>query len=134
MRVNTGSACRPAARPPASTSFRSIPLFFFSSRRPHTRYIGDWSSDVCSSDLAYRLGLLMVDQRLVVAFRPTVDGADFVERLGLVGEIADFAVDGQRPAVSGQGLVIVAQIGRASCREKGGARSLPREWEGKAAE
>src|SRR5437763_15077313 len=24
---------------------------FFSSRRRHTRYIGDWSSDVCSSDL-----------------------------------------------------------------------------------
>src|SRR5437764_1596471 len=29
-------------------------LFFFSSRRRHTRYIGDWSSDVCSSDLASR--------------------------------------------------------------------------------
>src|SRR5437762_4364563 len=27
-------------------------MFFFSSRRRHTRYIGDWSSDVCSSDLA----------------------------------------------------------------------------------
>src|SRR5437762_13680526 len=26
-------------------------FFFFSSRRRHTRYIGDWSSDVCSSDL-----------------------------------------------------------------------------------
>src|SRR5262250_3107945 len=26
-------------------------LFVFSSRRRHTRYIGDWSSDVCSSDL-----------------------------------------------------------------------------------
>src|SRR5437879_13689401 len=26
-------------------------VFFFSSRRRHTRYIGDWSSDVCSSDL-----------------------------------------------------------------------------------
>src|ERR1017187_6239477 len=25
--------------------------FVFSSRRRHTRYIGDWSSDVCSSDL-----------------------------------------------------------------------------------
>src|SRR5437763_1900742 len=25
-------------------------LFFFSSRRRHTSYIGDWSSDVCSSD------------------------------------------------------------------------------------
>src|SRR5437879_12268861 len=28
--------------------------FFFSSRRRHTRYIGDWSSDVCSSDLERR--------------------------------------------------------------------------------
>src|SRR5437762_12261623 len=28
-------------------------LYFFSSRRWHTRYIGDWSSDVCSSDLAF---------------------------------------------------------------------------------
>src|SRR5437762_5753806 len=26
-------------------------FFFFSSRSRHTRYIGDWSSDVCSSDL-----------------------------------------------------------------------------------
>src|SRR6266705_6462443 len=28
-----------------------IILFFFSSRRRHTRSYGDWSSDVCSSDL-----------------------------------------------------------------------------------
>src|SRR3712207_2683611 len=28
--------------------------FFFSSRRRHTRYWRDWSSDVCSSDLARR--------------------------------------------------------------------------------
>src|SRR5258707_15084518 len=34
----------------------SLVLFFFSSRRRHTRYWRDWSSDVCSSDLAlYRL-------------------------------------------------------------------------------
>src|SRR5690348_18448426 len=26
-------------------------FFFFSSRRRHTRWTGDWSSDVCSSDL-----------------------------------------------------------------------------------
>src|SRR5690348_17820704 len=26
-------------------------VFFFSSRRRHTRWTGDWSSDVCSSDL-----------------------------------------------------------------------------------
>src|SRR5688500_19483097 len=28
-----------------------LSLFFFSSRRRHTRLQGDWSSDVCSSDL-----------------------------------------------------------------------------------
>src|SRR5256885_4238928 len=27
-------------------------FFFFSSRRRHTRLQGDWSSDVCSSDIA----------------------------------------------------------------------------------
>src|SRR6266487_262574 len=30
---------------------RYIFFFFFSSRRRHTRWTGDWSSDVCSSDL-----------------------------------------------------------------------------------
>src|SRR5437879_12278159 len=29
----------------------SVTTFLFASRRRHTRYIGDWSSDVCSSDL-----------------------------------------------------------------------------------
>src|SRR5690606_41058068 len=28
-----------------------VMLFFFSSRRRHTRFSRDWSSDVCSSDL-----------------------------------------------------------------------------------
>src|SRR3712207_921122 len=28
-------------------------VFFFSSRRRHTRYWRDWSSDVCSSDLGW---------------------------------------------------------------------------------
>src|SRR5438034_3805064 len=31
-------------------------FFFFSSRRRHTRSLCDWSSDVCSSDLAYLHG------------------------------------------------------------------------------
>src|SRR5437762_9812856 len=34
-------------------------FFFFSSRRRHTRYIGDWSSDVCSSDLCLRVQIEM---------------------------------------------------------------------------
>src|SRR5437879_8105371 len=40
-------------------------VFFFSSRRRHTRYIGDWSSDVCSSDLAHYA--VRVEPRIVDA-------------------------------------------------------------------
>src|SRR5688500_19986295 len=32
----------------------ALSFFFFSSRRRHTRLQGDWSSDVCSSDLEPR--------------------------------------------------------------------------------
>src|SRR5438876_11537914 len=32
--------------------FVCVFVFFFSSRRRHTRWTGDWSSDVCSSDLS----------------------------------------------------------------------------------
>src|SRR2546426_1470860 len=34
-----------------STTPSLLCFFFFSSRRRHTRLQGDWSSDVCSSDL-----------------------------------------------------------------------------------
>src|SRR2546427_7061830 len=34
--------------------------FFFSSRRRHTRFDCDWSSDVCSSDLAWVPGLALL--------------------------------------------------------------------------
>src|SRR5438034_11365356 len=33
------------------SAFSPLPVFFFSSRRRHTRSLCDWSSDVCSSDL-----------------------------------------------------------------------------------
>src|SRR5256885_8589176 len=36
-------------------------FFFFSSRRRHTRLQGDWSSDVCSSDLCGELTVLSED-------------------------------------------------------------------------
>src|SRR5256886_13549056 len=35
-------------------------FFFFSSRRRHTRFDCDWSSDVCSSDLAWQRRLKLV--------------------------------------------------------------------------
>src|SRR2546426_2764317 len=39
-------------------------FFFFSSRRRHTRLQGDWSSDVCSSDLR----VLIVDDEETFRF------------------------------------------------------------------
>src|SRR3989442_8233864 len=36
----------------ARRSWRAVYMFFFSSRRRHTRCGRDWSSDVCSSDLS----------------------------------------------------------------------------------
>src|SRR5207253_5013524 len=42
-----GGALRAAGRGPTKGRW----FFFFSSRRRHTRWPRDWSSDVCSSDL-----------------------------------------------------------------------------------
>src|SRR3712207_8841111 len=44
-------------------------FFFFSSRRRHTRYWRDWSSDVCSSDLAPRLQDWSTPAQFVRPFR-----------------------------------------------------------------
>src|SRR2546430_14561204 len=40
-----------------------ILFFFFSSRRRHTRFDCDWSSDVCSSDLGPGLELVLAEIR-----------------------------------------------------------------------
>src|SRR5690625_5309607 len=73
--------------------------FFFSSRRRHTRWPRDWSSDVCSSDLALnRLEAIWVGMQHVRGMlHPHPDRLQPVQRLGL----------GFR------------EIGRASCRERG---------------
>src|SRR5256885_8403314 len=44
-------------------------FFFFSSRRRHTRLQGDWSSDVCSSDLNFlliQIHLIFTDSASVI--------------------------------------------------------------------
>src|SRR2546427_2925949 len=53
-------------------------FFFFSSRRRHTRFDCDWSSDVCSSDLT--LGFQQHQQRTAstLIFRGLAEGEDFV--------------------------------------------------------
>src|SRR5207302_6663346 len=71
--------------------------FFFSSRRRHTRFSRDWSSDVCSSDLyAACLGEYLSGGRAAEAAL-TTPHADPRERFGAVqfgrilrdGRIAD---------------------------------------------
>src|SRR6266487_1009625 len=42
--------------------------FFFSCRRRHTRWTGDWSSDVCSSDLMVMIRSLPVRSKARMTF------------------------------------------------------------------
>src|SRR3989454_5574929 len=87
----------------------SSDVFFFSSRRRHTRLQGDWSSDVCSSDLE-RSDLDVI-------------GADAVPSRTQLGDALDFqdvAADaGDPPPHRVQGVTEpLDEIGRASCRER----------------
>src|SRR3712207_9246328 len=50
--------------------------FFFSSRRRHTRYWRDWSSDVCSSDLRSRDEVGGWLRGIGVQFFPVVNWAE----------------------------------------------------------
>src|SRR5207247_6411700 len=74
-------------------------VFFFSSRRRHTRSTRDWSSDVCSSDLRRR--------------RPAFDRT---ERRG----VAQAGSAGSQQRAQGELIRVLrmGKIGRASCRER----------------
>src|SRR5256885_16281336 len=66
------SAPKSARRIRRSESRSSCRNFFFSSRRRHTRLQGDWSSDVCSSDLEdeAKLAALEADYPKAEGFEP----------------------------------------------------------------
>src|SRR5207302_5579579 len=89
-------------------------VFFFSSRRRHTRFSRDWSSDVCSSDLVI-IGL---------GAKPLIE--DFIagffllsqESLGIGDYVKIDDIEGYVEAIKFRTLIIRGQIGRASCRER----------------
>src|SRR5882762_11185629 len=60
-------------------------IFFFSSRRRHTRFKCDWSSDVCSSDLFSVDGTLIEAWASMKSFRPK-DGSGEPPAAGRNGE------------------------------------------------
>src|SRR6267154_3329989 len=58
--------------------------FFFSSRRRHTSWTGDWSSDVCSSDLCTRSCPRWVSQEAASVEAPPIsepNNAEVAERI-----------------------------------------------------
>src|SRR3712207_7413867 len=78
-----------------------IYFFFFSSRRRHTRYWRDWSSDVCSSDLTANIDFVIFPERWMVAentFRPPWYHRNLMsEFMGLVYGVYDAKPEGFVP-------------------------------------
>src|SRR5690606_41082700 len=92
--------------------------FFFSSRRRHTRFSRDWSSDVCSSDLVLREMAMVVGIGLIAGLGLAAIGAQTIRALLYQVEPLDPAVLATVCAsILGCALLVSLQIGRASCRE-----------------
>src|SRR5207253_10676784 len=100
-------------------------LFFFSSRRRHTRWPRDWSSDVCSSDLP-SLRPYLQPQRW-----PRKLGIDDGNNLWYYSRMNALKPPKHRPRMQKITVEVDAdvleaarpegasEIGRASCRERG---------------
>src|SRR3712207_8116242 len=89
-------------------------MLFFSSRRRHTRYWRDWSSDVCSSDLP---DAALDEVPGDAAPDAVADGEhERVEPLRAGHRVGERALD-DLPVRRGHGLAH-AEIGRASCGER----------------
>src|SRR5256884_7366807 len=88
-------------------------VFFFSSRRRHTRCSRDWSSDVCSSDLK-KFALVAHDWDGYIAWALAIAYPDVLRRLVII--------NAPHPAVFARLLrsdpMQQKEIGRASCRER----------------
>src|SRR5207253_6252963 len=93
-------------------------FFFFSSRRRHTRWPRDWSSDVCSSDLVVNHDRRAPGRAAVVGNTDrntagsAIQEAEVIDQRGIV-----------EGAIRSEGKNRIAasthKIGRASCRERG---------------
>src|SRR5690606_40553872 len=88
-------------------------IFFFSSRRRHTRFSRDWSSDVCSSDLE-------LEQTGKIP-RGWIAGAYNVEEWRVKGgnwvKLRDVSLSYNLGSIK-QLKDLTIKIGRASCRER----------------
>src|SRR3546814_3384715 len=86
-------------------------FFFFKQKTAYEMRISDWSSDVCSSDLAYRRADPSSDRR--------DDTRESQIDLGGFKRSTRGSNIGDRFSLRGKGIVgILAEIGRASCRAR----------------
>src|SRR5690606_40829349 len=94
---------------------------FFSSRRRHTRFSRDWSSDVCSSDLVPISAAGHSFHPPVVGMESPHPGAK--QQSTVVGTVTasseGLRLAGVSVSVKGTSLGVSTEIGRASCRESG---------------
>src|SRR5690606_40368254 len=85
-------------------------FFFFSSRRRHTRFSRDWSSDVCSSDLA-----LVATGRADVMLDPVLSPWDAAALVPIIEEAGGVFtdLDGRRTHLGGHGVATNAALAQA---------------------
>src|SRR5439155_18949262 len=91
----------------------------FSSRRRHTRWPRDWSSDVCSSDLLTRnVGSILMDlngvEHIAVNALGGIDNVTINDLTGTDATLVTVDLAGTPGGASADGSI--DQIGRASCR------------------
>src|SRR2546422_11176946 len=101
-------------------------MFFFSSRRRHTRCSRDWSSDVCSSDLQVKNMELRQTPQKDRAEEHQIDDRRNERKQKLENENVRECDPTQGPVAR------TKQIGRASCRESvdlGGRRIIKKKKE-----
>src|SRR5207249_9054988 len=106
---------------------------FFSSRRRHTSSKRDWSSDVCSSDLLWRMRreLPRITFGNYVRAGETADIKTLAGRMASLLDPAMSWKDVEEVRRIWKGPMILKEIGRASCRERvsvsGGAGAVKTE-------
>src|SRR5690606_41067736 len=93
---------------------------FFSSRRRHTRFSRDWSSDVCSSDLLEEIRSSGLEEQIAAGVVLTGGTAKMEGAVEFAEDIFQMPVRVGAPMhVTGlKEYVQDPEIGRASCRER----------------
>src|SRR5690606_40475993 len=94
-------------------------LFFFSSRRRHTRFSRDWSSDVCSSDLNVAVVVFAGGALNWLVAVPLLGALEGIDPARSAIESA-WSLWSTQTRYLGVGAMVVGEIGRASCRERVG--------------